>query len=183
MLLTKTFPHLSLNVGENAFAKPKGGLWLFQLWVLAYFPDLTTEMPVESLGNLSIDLCCTSSELPVSSIVRFFRSLVSSSMNELFRFQRVNETHLRPSAISYISTLTLKETEWWLAFCTARKLHYGVACTKSSRSSDPGLVLYGPCVWARQLGFFKLYRDILTLAQSCSGMKLVRQTLRLPLQI
>ncbi|WCJ24912.1 hypothetical protein M5689_006835 [Euphorbia peplus] len=118
MLLAQTFHRLSLTVGKNAFAKPKGGLWLFQLWIFAYFRHLATKMSVESLGNLSIDLCSTSLELLVSSVVRFFRFLVPSSMNELFRFRRVNETYLPPSAISYISALTLKKTKWWHVYYT-----------------------------------------------------------------
>ncbi|XP_065855347.1 uncharacterized protein [Euphorbia lathyris] len=155
MLLANTYHRLSIVVTNQPFSKLKGGLWLLQLWLFAYFPHLSTGNYRPESQFLGIDMCYRSYNLSLKEVLRYFQTRIPSSLNALLICSTRSDSYLPPCARTFSHAASKEDRQWWKMFCLTRKLHHGTSRARSSRISTTGMVLYATCLWARQFGLFQ----------------------------
>ena len=93
ILLASLYQSMGKYVSEIPYQRVGGALWFVQIWLFAYFPELSG---VESFPSMSLGLIVTQSIRTISSysLSSFFLSLVDRSLSQLY---------LKPDTISSIT--------------------------------------------------------------------------------
>ncbi|XP_024172048.2 uncharacterized protein LOC112178068 [Rosa chinensis] len=131
-----------------------GPLWMFQLWLRTYFPQLSVARPEYNHDVMygQYLMATSSSHMSFADCFKMFYTLRSlESFSVCYSQWHPASTALglnEPSEV--LSEVQLRET--WASFLISRDLHYGLA---TSSKYKPGVEIYLPNYFARQFGFMQ----------------------------
>ncbi|XP_050234446.1 uncharacterized protein LOC126682736 [Mercurialis annua] len=141
-------------VTNKPLARLGGHMWLLQLWIFSYFPELKGKVPGPlrmTIADLLEAKCC----LEEGAVFNFLGALTTREASAISFFDLPHHMPLWMSIFSgHRSALLLVKRKLLCAFTTSRVLFVGGSHAFSTRSSSQHLVwkIYMSSRWSRQFG-------------------------------
>ncbi|XP_065853650.1 uncharacterized protein [Euphorbia lathyris] len=154
MLLGATYHHIAHMVSNEPFTRLGGNLWIVQLWLLAYFPQLQSSVLDTSMPIGRSLMSCRTKMTQTRKFFKFFSCLKDKPpLRFTYCFSRLPES----GRIMKASTINLDETyEMWKSFLSTRFLHVGATFKPTITGTTTCFELYWPALCARQFGLIQV---------------------------